>query len=172
MIQIDACNIQPETRLLPASNSQLPHMEDGKFPGICLIRRYIRLKQKQPKINSFTQHMCSGCSEACQRCPWRINYFAVRPIWTYRAIGKQQVIQIQGDTAEFLTVIFSTPWYVPNHVIQKDLKLSSVRDETKHRYSRSRSRLPAHPNKLARKLLCMTQDTYSSRQTVISNFLT
>ncbi|KAL7295873.1 hypothetical protein TKK_0010918 [Trichogramma kaykai] len=49
-------------------------------------------------------------------------------------------------------ILVDAPWYMPNNLILKDLKISSVQEEIKASYRRYDKRLSEHTNNLARAL--------------------
>ena len=55
-----------------------------------------------------------------------------------------------------LSLIMDAPWYVPNAVIRRDLKVLSVRQEVRIYSVTYRQRLDDHPNRLAKSLFQRT----------------
>jgi hypothetical protein len=45
-------------------------------------------------------------------------------------------------------MIVDAPWYVPNTVIRRDLKIPTVKEEIRRYSSQYRARLSTHPNDL------------------------
>jgi hypothetical protein len=50
-------------------------------------------------------------------------------------------------------MIVDAPWYVPNTVIQRDLKTPTVKEEIHHYSSQYSARLSVHPDDLAVNLM-------------------
>jgi hypothetical protein len=77
----------------------------------------------------------------------------LKPIWTYG-------IQLWGTTSnsnieslvrfqsKFLRLILNAPWYVPNSVIRKDLRIPTVKGELSRFSSHYDVRISVHPNEL------------------------
>ena len=74
------------------------------------------------------------------------------------------VLQLWGSTSnsnidilerfqsKVLRIITDAPWYVPNTVTRRDLKVSSVKEEVCNYSVTNRHRLEDHPNRLAKSL--------------------
>ena len=48
-----------------------------------------------------------------------------------------------------LRQLVNAPWFVPNDIIRKDLKIPTVKEEIKTHYNKYMCRLKEHPNRLA-----------------------
>lgn len=45
------------------------------------------------------------------------------------------------------------PWYVPNHVTQRDLIITSVQEEIQKLYTGYKNRLTVHPNNMGKTVI-------------------
>jgi hypothetical protein len=82
-----------------------------------------------------------------------ISKAILKPIWSY-------AIQLWGTTSnsnieilerfqsKALRLIVNAPWYVPNFVIRKDLRMPSVKEEISRFSSHYYVRISVHPNEL------------------------
>ena len=82
-------------------------------------------------------------------------------IWTYgiqlwRTIANSNIDILQRFLSKVLGCITNAPWYVPNDVIQRDLQMTTVKEEIHNHSSRYQNRLKEHPNKLIETLLKTT----------------
>jgi hypothetical protein len=72
-----------------------------------------------------------------------------------------QFAPLYGEKSKVLRIITDAPWYVPNTVIKRDLKVLSVRQAVRNYSMTFRQRLNDHPNRLAKSLF---QRTYYNRR--------
>jgi hypothetical protein len=82
----------------------------------------------------------------------------LKPVWTYGiqlwgAASNSNIEILQRFQSKALRIITCAPWYMPNWIIQRDLKMKSVKDEIKEYSSNYRERLTRHPNTLAVELV-------------------
>jgi len=63
---------------------------------------------------------------------------------------------LEGFQSKVLRIFTDEPWYVPNAVIKRDVKVLSVRPEVRNYTVTYRQRLDDHPNRLAKSLLQRT----------------
>jgi hypothetical protein len=52
-------------------------------------------------------------------------------------------------------MIVDAPWYVPNTVIRRDLRIPTVKDEIRRYSSQYNARLSSHPNDLLLNLIAL-----------------
>jgi len=81
----------------------------------------------------------------------------LKPIWTYGiqlwgAASNSNIVTLERFQSKVLRVITDAPWYVPNAVIKRGLKVRSVRQEVRNYSVTYRQRLDDHPNRLAKSL--------------------
>ena len=85
----------------------------------------------------------------------------LKPIWTYGVelwgLASTSSIEIlERFQSKVRRIITDAPWYVPNAVIKRDLKVLSVRQEVRNYSVTYRQRLDDHPNKLTKSLFQRT----------------
>ena len=74
----------------------------------------------------------------------------LKPIWTYGvqlwvSASNSNIDILEIFQSKVLRIITDAPWYVPNTVIRRDLKVSSVREEVRNYIVTYRHRLDDHP---------------------------
>jgi hypothetical protein len=77
----------------------------------------------------------------------------LKPIWTYGielwgTISNSNIEILECFQSKVLRLIVNAPWYVPNSVIRKDLRIPSVKEEISRFSSHYDIRISAHPNEL------------------------
>ena len=82
----------------------------------------------------------------------------LKPIWTYGVelwgLASTSSIEIlERFQSKVLRIITDAPWYVPNAVIKRDLKVLSARQGERNYSVTYRQRLDDHPNSLLTHLL-------------------
>lgn len=78
----------------------------------------------------------------------------LKPVWTYRiqlwgSASHSTIDILERFQSETLRQLVNAPWFVPNDIIRKDLKIPTVKEEIKTLYSKYIRRLKKHPNRLA-----------------------
>jgi hypothetical protein len=81
----------------------------------------------------------------------------LKPIWTFAvqlwgSASNSNIDILERFQFKVLRIITDAPRYVPNTVIRRDLKVSSVREEVGNYSVTYRHRLEDHPNGLAKSL--------------------
>jgi hypothetical protein len=77
----------------------------------------------------------------------------LKPIWTYGiqlwgTTSNSNIEILERFQSKVLRLIVNTPWYVPNSVIRKDLRIPSVKEEISRFSSHYDVRISVHPNEL------------------------
>lgn len=150
--------------LVTLNNTPIPQAEDVKYLGIHLDRRltwrkHIFTKRKQLGLKFSQLYWLTGRKSQLKIENKLLLYKTiVKPIWSYgiQLWGTASISNIeilQRFQNKVLRSIVDAPWYVPNHIIQSDLKIKTVREEIKSFYEKYQARLIVHPNNLATQLL-------------------
>jgi hypothetical protein len=85
----------------------------------------------------------------------------LKPIWTYGlallalwgCAASSNIAIIQRYQAKILRQITNAPWYVTNHTLHKDLRISQVRTVQQELIDTYRTALQSHPNPLMAQIL-------------------
>jgi hypothetical protein len=83
-----------------------------------------------------------------------LNYKAIlKPIWTYGiqlwgTTSNSNIAILERFQSKVLRLIVDAPWYVPNSVIRKDLRIPSVKEEISRFSSHYALRLRTQTNEL------------------------
>jgi hypothetical protein len=77
----------------------------------------------------------------------------LKPIWTYGTelwgtTSNSNIAILERFQSKVLRLIVNAPWYVPNSVIRKGLRIPSVKEEISRFSSHYAVRLRAHPHEL------------------------
>jgi hypothetical protein len=77
----------------------------------------------------------------------------LKPIWTYGiqlwgTTSNSNITSLESFQSKVLRQIVNAPWYVPNSVIRKVLRIPSVKEEISRFSSHYAVRLRANPNEL------------------------
>jgi hypothetical protein len=77
----------------------------------------------------------------------------LKPIWTYGiqlwgTTSNSNIAILERFQSKVLRLIVNAPWYVPNFVIRKVLRIPSVKEEISRFSSHYDVRLSVHPNEL------------------------
>jgi transposase len=145
------------------NNKPLPQTEDVKYLGLQLERRmtwkkHIFMKRKQLGLKFRQLYWLIGRKSQLSLENKILIYKAIlKPVWTYGiqlwGTASQSNIEIlQRFQNKVLRTMVDAPWYVPNFIIQQDLKVPSIRDEIKNFCIKYLRRFEIHPNELANKL--------------------
>jgi hypothetical protein len=78
----------------------------------------------------------------------------LKPIWTYGiqlwgTASTSNIEILERFQSKALRMIVDAPWYVPNTLIRRDLRISTVKEEIRRYSSYYGARLRTHPNNLA-----------------------
>jgi hypothetical protein len=81
----------------------------------------------------------------------------LKPIWTYGVqlwgtASNSNIDILEIFQSKVLRIITNAPWYVPNTVIRRDLRVPPFRHEVRTFSITYRHRLENHPNRLATSL--------------------
>lgn len=151
------------------NNHPLPQETEAKYLGMHLDRRltwkkHIFTKRKQLGLKLTKMYWLIGRQSKLTLENKVLLYKTIlKPIWTYGiqlwgTASNSNIEILQRFQNKVLRNIVNAPWYVPNWVIQSDLKMVSVRDEIKTYSQKYANRLSAHPNELAVNLLNIQND--------------
>ena len=100
-------------------------------------------------MGTYNESFLSFCIE-CKYSDLRIN-----------GASNSNIETLERFLSKVLRMITHAPWYVPNEVIKRDLKVLSVRQEVRNYSVTYRHRLDDHPNRLAKYLF---QRTHCNRR--------
>lgn len=146
------------------NGQQLKHVDTVKYLGMHLDRRlnwqkHIFTKRKQLGLQLHKLYWMIGRRSKLSVDNKVLVYKTIlKPIWTYG-------IQLWGTTSnsnieifqrfqnKVLRLIVDAPWYVPNAVIQRDLKVPSIKEEIQKISDKYSERVKVHPNVLANRLM-------------------
>jgi hypothetical protein len=149
------------------NNNQLTQPDEVKYLGIHLDRKlnwrkHISTKRKQLALKLCKLYWITGRKSQLSLENKLLVYKAIlKPI---RICGVQLCGSASNSNIEILEIfqskvlriITDAPWYVPNAVIKRDLKVLSVRHEVRNYSVTYRQRLDDHPNRLAESLFRRT----------------
>jgi hypothetical protein len=145
------------------NSKYLAHPDDVKYLGIYLDRRltwrkHITTKRKQLDRQLRKLYWILGRKSQYSLENKLLVYKAIlKPIWTYgvQLLGtasNSNIDILERFQSEVLRIITDAPWYVPNTVIRRDLRVLPVRQEVRNHSITYRHRLDNHPNRLAKSL--------------------
>ena len=82
----------------------------------------------------------------------------LEPIWTYGiqlwgSASDSNIKIIERYQSKTLRNMVNAPWFISNEIINKDLNISTVKEETKKFHQKYKNRLSKHPNELATEFL-------------------
>jgi hypothetical protein len=83
---------------------------------------------------------------------------SLKPIWTYDiqlwgTTSNSNIEILERFQSKVLRLIVNAPWYVPNAVIRKDLRIPLVKEEISRFSSHYDVRISVHPNELIASLI-------------------
>ena len=142
------------------NNKQLPQTEQVKYLGIHLDRRltwrnHITAKKKQLDLKLRNLYWIIGRQSRLSLTNKLLVYkIILKPIWTYGvqlwgSASNSNLEILERFQSKVLRILTNAPWYVPNVVIRRDLKVSTVRQEVRNLSVTYRQRIANHPNSLA-----------------------
>lgn len=146
------------------NNKALPQKDNVKYLGIHLDQRltwkkHIWMKRKQLGLKLHNMYWLLGRKSKLSLENKILLYKAIlKTVWTYgiQLLGTASISNIeilQRFQSKVLKIIVNAPWFVPNEVIQRDLKIASVKEEIKKHSVNYSMKLSTHPNELAVNLL-------------------
>lgn len=146
------------------NNKQLLEVDSTKYLGIHLDKRltwrkHIFTKRKQLGLKLQQMYWILGRQSRLSLENKLLVYKAIlKPIWTYGlqlwgSASNSNLEIIQRFQNKALRIIVNAPWYVPNAIIERDLKVPSIKEEISKCSKKYKERLSAHPNVLASDLL-------------------
>jgi len=149
------------------NNKQLTQPEEVKYLCIHLYRKltwrkYISTKRKQLDLKQRKLYWIIGRKSQLSLENKQLVYKAIlKPIWTYGvqlwgSASNSNIQTLKRFQSKVLRIITEAPWYVPNAVIKRDLKVLPVRQEVHNYIVTYRQRLDDHPNGLAKSLFQRT----------------
>lgn len=118
-------------------------------------KKHLFTKRKQLGLKFQKMHWLMGKNSKLSIENKLLIYKSIiKPIWTYgiQLCGtacNSNIEIIQRFQSKVLRTIVNAPWFVPNSIIQRDLRITSVKDEIKNFSKKYKNRLSAHPNELA-----------------------
>lgn len=138
----------------------LPQADDTKYLGMHLDRRltwrkHIFTKRKQLGLIHQKLHwLMSRRSQLSIDNKLLIYSAIIKPVWTYGiqlwgSASNSNIEILQRFQSKVLREIADAPYYVPNSIIQNDLRMKSVTDEIANYSKLYQLRLSKHPNLLA-----------------------
>ncbi|KAL7293744.1 hypothetical protein TKK_0012811 [Trichogramma kaykai] len=141
----------------------IPQENQVKYLGMHLDRRltwrpHIWNKRKHLNLKVKKMYWLLGKrSQLSLENKLRLYLSLLKPVWAYGIqmwgmASKTNIDIIERFQNKTLRSLVDAPWYMPNNLILKDLKISSVQEEIKASYRRYDKRLSEHPNNLARAL--------------------
>jgi len=149
---------------LQINNVQIPQSDTVKYLGLHLDRRltwqqHIFNKRKQLGLKLTQMNWLMGRRSQLSIENKLLLYKAIlKPIWTYGiqiwgTASHSNIEILQRFQNKVLRKIVDAPWYVPNKLIQNDLKIPSIQEEIVLFCTKYKKRLEAHPNQLAQHLM-------------------
>lgn len=146
------------------NNQVLPQKENIKYLGIHLDqrltwRKHIWMKRKQLGLKLQKMYWLLGHKSKLTLENKILLYKSIlKPVWTYGiqlwgTASNSNIEILQRFQSKVLRTIVNAPWFVPNEMIQKDLKIASVKEEIRIYSEKYCKRLSTHPNDLAVNLL-------------------
>lgn len=160
-------------------NSQtVPQTDEVKYLGIHLDRRltwkkHIKTKRTQLGLKLNKLYWLIGHNSSLSLENKILLYKAIlKPIWTYGiqlwgSACNSNIDILQRFQSKTLRLISGAPWFVTNEIIQKDLEITSVREEIRRSSSKYQARLAIHPNRLANNLLTTTPINRLNRNNIL-----
>jgi hypothetical protein len=145
----------------------LPQQEEVKYLGMHLDRRltwkkHILKKRKQLDIKLRSLYWLIGRNSKLSLTNKLLLYKVIlKPVWAY-------CIQLWGSAAnsnleilerfqsKVLQIIVNAPWFIPNHIIKRDLQIKTVKSEIRGYCVNYNKRPATHPIALANQLLTKT----------------
>lgn len=146
------------------NSKQIAQANDVKYLGIHLDRRltwqkHIFTKRKQLGLKLRNMYWLIGRkSQLTIENKLLIYKSILKPIWTYGiqiwgSASKSNLEIIERFQNKILRIVTNAPWYVPNTIIQNDLKLPTIEEEIKSFSKNYRDRIENHPNELTHNLM-------------------
>jgi hypothetical protein len=157
------------------NNKPIPQAENAKYLGMYLDRRltwrkHIDAKRKHLGLKFNKMYWLMGRNSSLTMENKLLLYKSIlKPVWTYGiqlwgSASKSNIEILERFQAKTLRTIALAPWYVTNQVIQRDLQMSSVKDEARRCSLQYRKRLTTHPNVLVSGLLKTAHDNRRLRR--------
>ena len=142
----------------------IPQNESVKYLGMHLDRRltwknHIWTKRKQLNLKTRKLYWLLGNQSKLALSNKILLYKSIlKPIWTYGiqlwgSASDSNINIIERYQSKTLRNMVNAPWFIPNELINKDLNISTVKEETKKFHQKYKNRLSKHPNELATELL-------------------
>ena len=146
------------------NNAPIPQNEKVKYLGMHLDKRlnwkdHIWNKRKQLNLKTRKLYWLIGKKSKLSTENKILIYKSIlKPVWTYGiqlwgAAANSNIQVIERYQNKTIRNILDAPWFVPNELIRKDLHIKSVTEEIIENVNKYKTRLQAHPNKLATNLL-------------------
>ena len=158
------------------NNNQLPQTDDVKYLGLHLDRRltwkkHIFSKRKQLGIKLRNLHWLIGKQSKLSISNKLLIYKAIlKPIWTYGiqlwgCASTSNIEILERFQSKVLRMIVNAPWFVPNFIITRDLKIDLVKSVIRVNSGMYSDRLQDHPNSLVTNLMDQPRDRRLKRHT-------
>ena len=128
-------------------------------------KKHITTKRKEIDLKIKRMYWLLGRRSALSLENKLLLYKAViKPIWIYGielwgCSSKSKVNIIQRLQSKTLRLMTNAPWFVSNHTLHADLKISTVAEEVRKRAEIHNFRLQNHPNVLASELTQVENST-------------
>jgi hypothetical protein len=137
--------------------------EDVKYLGVHLDRKltwrkHISTKRKQLDLKLCKPYWIIGQKSQLPLENKLLVYKAILQLfWTcgvqmWGSASNSNIEILEIFQSKVLRINTDAPWYVPNAVIKRDLKVLSVRQAVRNYSVTYRQRLDGHPNRLAKSL--------------------
>jgi len=115
------------------------------------------------KINASNWvYCCNGCTGRKSKLSLTnkllIYNTILKPIWTYGApiwgkTSQSNIEILQRLQNKILRMATDAPWYIPNHMLQTDLQIPTIREEITRLSTNYKAKIEVHPNKLTTSFL-------------------
>lgn len=146
------------------NNVQIPQSDDAKYLGMHIDRRltwrkHIFTKRKQLGLKLHQLYWLTGRKSNLSTKNKLLIYKALlKPVWTYGielwgSTANSNIEILERFQSKVLRTIVKAPWYVPNAIIARDLKVLPIKKEIKLRFEIYKKRLSNHPNTYAKELI-------------------
>lgn len=146
------------------NNIDVPQADHVKYLGLHLDKRltwqkHIFTKRKQLGIQTRKLYSLIGRKSQLSLENKILLYKAIlEPIWTYGiqlwgTASHSNIEIIQRLQNKALRMLTNAPWFVPNELLHRDLRMPTVKNEILRHTKSYKERIGRHPNVLARPLM-------------------
>lgn len=146
------------------NNIEVPQADHVKYLGLHLDKRltwqkHIFTKRKQLGIQTRKLYWLIGRKSQLSLDNKILLYKAIlKPVWTYGiqlwgTASHSNIEILQRFQNKALRMITNAPWFVPNELLHRDLRIPTVKEEIVRHTKSYKERIEQHPNSLARPLM-------------------